>query len=214
MRYSTPEMIPHSGLTPAELRTLRSLKKPDQLQRFLDEEIAYNTEPDGPSCFSPRLVLRHTRGHCMEGALLAAAAFRVNGARALLLDLEAVRDDDHVLALYQVDGCWGAVAKSNYSGLRYREPVYRTLRELVLSYFPHYFNLQGERTLRAYSTRPIDLARFDSRQWMADEEPVWYIAEHLCWVPHTKIITPKQIRRLTRMDQRLFDAGLVGSIAH
>lgn len=207
-------MIPHSGLTAAELRTLRGLKRPDRLQRFLDEEIAYNTEPDGPSCFSPRQVLRHSRGHCLEGALLAAAAFRVNGARALLLDLAAVRDDDHVLALYQVDGCWGSIAKSNYSGLGYREPIYRTLRELVLSYFPHYFNLKGERTLRAYSTRPIDLARFDDRQWMAAEEPVWYIAEHLCYVAHTPLVTPKQVRRLTPMDRRLYDAGLVGRIQH
>lgn len=207
-------MIPHSGLTPAERRILRGLKRPDRLQRFLDEEIAYNMEPDGPSCFSPRLVLRHHRGHCMEGALLAAAAFRVNGGRALLLDLEAVHDDDHVVALYQVDRCWGAVAKSNYSGLGYREPIYRTLRELALSYFPHYYNRKGKRTLRAYSTRPIDLARFDERQWMSAEEPVWYIPEHLCTVAHTAVLTPKQIRRLTPMDRRLYDAGLVGGVPH
>lgn len=214
MRYSTPEMIPHSGLTAAELRTLRSLKKPDRLQRFLDDEIAYNTEPDGPSCFSPRLVLRHGCAHCMEGALLAAAAFRVNGHRALLLDLEAVRDDDHVLALFQVDGCWGAVAKSNYSGLRFREPVYRTLRELVLSYFSHYYNLKGEMTLRGYSTRPVDLARFDEQRWMESEEPVWFIPEHLCYIAHTRLLTAKQIRRLSRMDRRMFEAGLVGNVPH
>jgi hypothetical protein len=207
-------MMPHFGLTPAEHRALKALKKPHQIQRFLDDDIAYNIEPEGPSCFSPRLALRHGRAHCMEGALLAAAALRLQGHPPLLLDLEAVRDDDHVLALFQVDDCWGAIAKSNYSGLRYREPVYRTLRELVMSYFAHYYNLKGEHSLRAYSTRPIHLERFDHRNWMASEEHVWFIPEHLCEIHHTAIINAAQIRRLSPVDQRLFNAGLLGRVDH
>ncbi len=105
----------------------------------------------------------------MEGALLAAAALRVNGHPPLLMDLEAVRDDDHVVALYRERGLWGGIAKSNFAGLRFRAPIYRTLRELALSYFEHYYNLRGERTLRAYSV-PVNLARLDSQHWMTAEE--------------------------------------------
>jgi hypothetical protein len=125
-----------------------------------------------------------------------------------------VRDDDHVLAVFKSGAAWGAIAKSNYSGLRYRDPVYRTLRELVMSYFPHYYNLQGEKTLRAFSTRPINLARFDRQGWMTSEEPAWYIPVYLCEVAHTRLLTPAQIRRLPQMDRRLFDAGRLGGVDH
>jgi hypothetical protein len=198
---------------PDEARVLRALRTPDKLQRFLDEDVAYNTEPEGPSCFSPRCVLRYMRAHCMEGAMLAAAALRFHGHPSLLVDLEAVRDDDHVLAVYRVDGCWGAVAKSNYTGLRFREPVYRTVRELVMSYFDNYYNLKGERSLRAFS-RPVNLERFDKQGWITSEEPVWFIPEHLCVIPHTKLITPAQARRLTKLDKRSFDAGCLGRVEH
>ena len=204
----------HHGLAPAEWKLLKSLQRPDRIQRFLDDDVAYNLEPDGPTCFSPRQALRRMTAHCMEGALLAAAALRVQGHSALLLDLESVRDDDHVLAVFKSGAAWGAIAKSNYSGLRYRDPVYHTLRELVMSYFPHYYNLQGEKTLRAFSTRPINLARFDRQGWMTSEEPVWYIPEYLCEVAHTRLLTPGQIRRLPQMDRRLFDAGRLGGVDH
>lgn len=145
----------------------------------------------------------------MEGALFAAAALRLLGHPPLLIDFETVRDDDHVLAIYQRDGCWGSIAKSNYSGLRHREPVYRTLRELAMSYFEHYFNLKREKTLRNYS-RPINLARFDAIGWMTAEEDVWAIPEYLCVVSHTPLLTRTQIRRLTVVDDRIFAAGLAG----
>ena len=202
------------GLTPKEWKTLRALRRPHQIQRFLDDSIGYNIEANGETCYSPRLVLRHGVAHCMEGALLAAAALRLQGHRPLLLDLESVRDDDHVLAVFHDGTAWGAVAKSNYSGLRYRDPVYRSLRELAMSYFPHYYNLRGEKSLRAFSTRPVNLARFDRRGWMTSEEPVWYIPEYLCEVAHTPLLTARQIRRLPEMDRRLFEAGKFGSVAH
>src|ERR1035438_1953757 len=151
------------SFTPAELRVFYRLRTPHQIQRFLDEDLAYNKEPDGLTCYSPRLVLRKRMAHCMEGAMFAAAALRMLGHPPLLLDLESVHDDDHVLAVYRSRGHWGAVAKSNYSGLRSREPVYRSLRELVMSYFEHYFNLRREKTLRHYS-RPVNLRRFDRRE--------------------------------------------------
>ena len=198
-------------MTPSELAVLRELNRPEKIQEFLDMKVAYNTEPDGDTCRSPRRVLRHRLAHCMEGALLAAAALRVNGHEPLLLDLESVRDDDHVLAIFKVRGSWGAIAKSNYSGLRYREPVYRTLRELVMSYFEHYYNLEGEKTLRAYS-RPVNLRRFDRIHWMTMEEDVWAVPEYLVRVAHTRVLTPAQERSLSRMDRRLFEAGRLGGV--
>ena len=122
--------------------------------------------------------MRERKGHCLEGALLAAAALRINGRPPLLMDLEAVHDDDHVVAIYRERGLWGGIAKSNFAGLRFRTPIYRTLRELALSYFEHYYNLRGERTLRSYS-RPVNLARLDSRHWMTSEEDVWCVPEYL-----------------------------------
>jgi len=196
------------GLDPREMRTLKALKTPEKIQRFLDVDIAYNKEPDGDTIRSPRRVLRDRVGHCFEGALLAAAALRVQGFPPLLLDLEAVRDDDHVLAIFKQHGHWGAIAKSNYSGLRFREPVYRSLRELVMSYFEHYFNLAREKTLRNYS-RPVNLARFDRIGWMTAEEDLWAINDHLANLPHLPLLLNGK-RRLARVDDRLFAAGLAG----
>jgi hypothetical protein len=195
--------------TPAERAVFRRLSTPEKAQRFLDGELAYNKEPDGITCRSPRRVLRDLTAHCMEGALFGAAALRMMGHPPLLVDLEAVRDDDHVLAVFRLRGHWGAVAKSNYSGLRYREPVYRTLRELAMSYFEHYYNLRQEKTLRRYS-RPVNLRRFDSMGWMTAEEDVWAIPEYLCEIAHRPLLPPRLIARLGKVDDRLFAAGLVG----
>ena len=195
--------------TREEQRTLRKLTSPARIQRFLDHEIGYNMEPKGDTCYSPRLVMRHRVAHCMEGALLAAAALRLIGYRPLILDLEAVRDSDHVLAIYRHKGRWGAIAKSDYSGLRSREPVYRTIRELAMSYFEHYYNSKGEKTLRSYS-RPVSLRRFDRMNWMTVERHVWEIPNHLCDIPHTKILKPGMERAIARMDERLYRAGRLG----
>jgi hypothetical protein len=203
--------MPPDAFTSAERAVFRRLGTPGKIQRFLDE-LAYNKEPGGPTCRSPRRVLRDRTAHCMEGALFGAAALRMLGHPPLLLDLEAVRDDDHVLAIFQVRGHWGAVAKSNYSGLRYREPVYRTLRELVMSYFEHYFNLRQEKTLRGYS-RPVSLTRFDSMGWMTAEEDPWVVPEHLCDIAHTPVLPPGLVPRLGSVDDRLFAAGLVGRVS-
>ncbi|MFB3916953.1 MAG: hypothetical protein ACE14M_09490 [Terriglobales bacterium] len=197
------------GFTPRELRKLRALRTPFGVQRFLDSLPYHHAQ----TAWSPRRVLREGTAHCLEGAIFAAAALRVLGFRPLLWDLEAVRDVDHVLAVYRYDGHWGAVGKSNFAGLRFREPVHRSLRELAISYFDVYYNLLGERTLRAYS-RPVDLSRFDDRAWMTTEEPVWFIPEHLVEIKHTPLLTPYQTRRLNRLDARAKAAGLVGYSVH
>jgi len=191
---------------------LPRLTSPAKIQQFLDEEIGYNREPCGATCYSPQTVLRERVAHCMEGALVAAMALRKLGYPPLLVDLEAVRDSDHVLAVYRAHGRWGAVAKSDYAGLRSREPVYATIRELAMSYFEHYYNPAGEKTLRAYS-RPVNLSRFDrSLKWMTTRDEVWDILGHLCVVPHTRILAPPIERKLARTDARLYQAGRVGGV--
>jgi hypothetical protein len=201
--------MPTSPFDRAERAVFHRLGTPEKIQRYLDD-LPYDKEPRGPRCRSPRLVLRDQTAHCMEGALFGAAALRMLGHPPLLLDLEAVRDDDHVLAIFRVHNHWGAVAKSNYSGLRFREPVYRSLRELALSYFEHYFNLRREKTLRNYS-RPVNLQRFDALGWMTAADDPWFIPEYLCTITHTPLLPPVLIQRRRRVDDRLFAAGLAGS---
>ena len=195
---------------PRELAILRRLRSPERIQRFLDDEVGYNKEKKGPTCRSPRRVLADRLAQCLEGALFGAAALRVQGWEPLLLDLEAVRDDDHVLALFRQRGCWGAVAKSNYAGLRFREPVYRSLRELAMSYFEDYYNLDGEKTLRGYA-RPVNLRRFDRIGWMTAQEDLWAVSDYLFSIPHRPLLTTAVERRLTRMDPRSIAAGKVGA---
>lgn len=194
----------------SELRTLRRLRTPAGVQRFLDTEIAYNREEEGDTLRSPRRVLHDRLAQCIEGAVFAAAALRVLGHDPLVMDLEAVRDSDHVVALYRYRRHWGAVAQSNYAGLRFREPVYRTLRELAMSYFEHYFNPHREKTLRTYS-RPVNLKRFDRIGWMTAEEDLWAIPEYLCGIAHRRLLAPEMERVLNRMDDRLYEANCVGS---
>lgn len=198
---------PTFGFTSRELRTLRAYRTPGGIQRALDA-MPYHL---AGTAWSPRRVLHERTAHCLEGAVFAAAALRVLGFPPLVLDLEAVQDSDHVLAVYRMRGRWGAIAKSNFSGLRYREPVYRTVRELVMSYFEGYINLRGERTLRAHSP-PVDLTRFDRARpgWMTADAPVWWVAEHLVGVRHRPLLTPAIVRALNRVDRRSLDAGLVG----
>src|SRR6476661_1886245 len=196
---------PSSGFTAFELRTLRALKTPACIQKFLDElpyNLSYNAR-------SPKKVLQDRVASCLEGGIFAAAALRIIGFPALIFDLEAEQDTDHVVAIFKVRGHWGAVAKSNFTGCRYREPVYRGLRELAMSYFNIYFNLRGERTLRRYS-RPVNLARFDHLHWMTTEKPTWFIAEHLCDIPHISLLTLTMEKNLTRLDRRSMQGEMVG----
>jgi hypothetical protein len=197
--------------TRLERRLFSRLRTPMDVQRFLDEEISYNNETGGATCRSPRRVILDRTAQCMEGALFAAAALEAQGHPALLVDLEATRDSDHVLAVFRRGSLWGGVAKSNFSGLRYREPVYRSIRELAISYFEHYFNWRRERTLRAYS-KPVRLTRFDPIGWRTAEEDVWEIPMYLTTIRHNPILPPDAIPQLSRADRRIFEAGLVGTV--
>lgn len=194
-----------STFTRAELRLLQPLRSPERIQAFLDG-VGYSADP----CYrSPRSVLRDRKAHCFDGALFAACALRRLGQRPLLVDLRAVRDDDHVLAIFERRGHFGAVAKSNFVGLRFREPIFRTLRELALSYFEDYYNTDGEKTLRGYSV-PLDLRAFDRLRWMTEDGGLDAVARRLDEIRHYPLLSPAMVAGLARVDPRSYDAGLVG----
>lgn len=186
------------GLRADEFAVLRRLNTPHKIQAFLTA-LRQNFEPDGDSCRPVRLVLRSRSAHCIEGAMLAAAALWVHGEPPLLFDLRAQRDVDHVVALYRRNGCWGSLAKANGPMLRGRDPVYRTLRELAMSYFHEYVNRRGHKTLREYS-RPYDLRALAPALWVSGERDVWDLVERLDAHPHTPMLNARQVKTLTRQD--------------
>jgi len=195
-------------LTQNEEAVLSTLKSPFQIQHFLDE-MRYIAEERNRS---PLNVLRDGQCHCYDGALTAAAALRRIGFAPLVMELwpEPGTDDDHVLALYRVDGLWGAVAKSNYAGLRFREPIHRTLRELTLTYFEYYYSLEGVKTLRSY-TRPLDLSRYDSIHWETDESAVAVIEKRLHDLRRYPLLTSRAAAALSPVDKRTYTAGMHGT---
>ena len=186
------------GLTKAEFVVLRRLKTPERIQSFLFA-LKQNFEPDGDSCKAVREVLRTRRAHCIEGAMLAAAALWVHGEPPLVLDMQAERDFDHVVALFRRNGCWGAISKTNGPELRWRDPVYRTLRELAMSYLHEYTNKRFHKSLRTYS-RPFDLRALKPEIWVTGKGDIWEVPERLEELPHYRLVTRAQARRLTRLD--------------
>jgi len=190
-----------------ERAVLARLNTPHKIQAFL-LELPYSADE---SYRCPRSVLRDRTAHCFDGSLFAAAALRHIGYPPLIVDmLPNDRDDDHLLAVYKLKGLWGAVAKSNFSGLTYREPIHRTLRELVLSYFEQFYNVQREKTLRSY-TVPLNLRRFDSLNWMGSDDHLDAIATRLDEIRKISLITPSMVRRLSPVDERSYQAGLLGA---
>jgi len=189
-----------------ELRVLKGFASPMQIQAYLNR-LPYN---ERSTALSPRRVMQEGRAHCFEGALFAAAALRFLDFPPLVVDLAAKNDDDHVVALFRVNRLWGAVAKSNTTLLRFREPVYRTVRELVMSYFDLYFNTKGVKSLWSYS-RPVDLSRYDRRGWMTAEDDLHYIGDHLSALRHTKVVPDPQRRYFSPVDRDVQKAGFLGS---
>lgn len=194
-RYAKRE---HLGLTRAEFAVLRRLRTPEKIQRFLFD-LKQNFEPDGDSCHSVRVVLRDRRAHCIEGAMLAACALWVHGEPPLLLDLQAVHDFDHVVALFRRRGRWGAISKTNGIGLRWRDPVYRSLRELAMSWFHEYYNKRDHKTLRTYSV-PYDLRRLKPEQWVTATDGAWDVVDELEAVRHYRLLGSGQGKYIVRRD--------------
>lgn len=196
-----------NALNNQETNLMAEMNSPYKIQAFLDS-IPYSNE----SIYRcPLQVIRDRVAHCFDGALFAAAALRQMGFPPLILDMiPDSRDDDHLLALYKQEGHWGAIAKSNFVGLRFREPIFRNLRELVLSYFEQYYNIEREKTLRGY-TLPLNLKAFDRFNWMIKQEPLELIAQRLDEIKRFYLLTPKMIAALSSVDERLYKAGLQGS---
>lgn len=197
------------GLDDAEIEIFRRLNTPKKIQDFLNK-LKINFEEKGDTCMSPRMVLRTGKAHCIEGAILAAAILRFHGHEPLIVDFEATKDDfDHVIAVFKKQGYWGSIGKTNHAVLRYREPVYRDVRELVMSHFHEYFmNENGKKTLRTFS-KPVNLRRFDKEKWMTLEGDVWFINDYLAKIPHTKILTRSQIMNLRKADKIEIKAGKI-----
>jgi hypothetical protein len=191
-----------------ELEFIGHFKKPYDIQAFLDS-IPYNPNAE---CRSPRFVIADQKAHCFEGALFAAAILRELGYKPLILDMMAENDDDHVIAVFKAGKNWGAIAKSNTTALRYREPVYRSVRELVMSYFDFYFNTLGDKSLRSYS-KPVDLTRFDKRNWSRSDSDLEYIGDYLSAIHHYPVLTTEALSQLQRADQKLMDAVFLGANA-
>jgi hypothetical protein len=201
LKQPTPAAL---GLTAAEAKLLRPLNTPQRVQEFVIA-LPANFEPQGDTLHSVRNVLRHRRAHCIEAAFVAACALWLHGDPPLLMDLTAAKgDSDHVVALFRRDGCWGAVSKSNHAWLRWRDPVYRSLRELAMSYFHEYFN-NGRKTLRTYSTS-IDLRRFPSGMWITNEENCWDVGAAVDDARHYRLIAPAQMRWLMAPDATVMRA--------
>ncbi len=189
-----------------ELSILKKLDTPKKIQNFLDT-LKINFEPNGDTCKSPRVVLMEKQAHCIEGAMLAAVTLRMHGYKPLLVDLTATEKDyDHVIAVFKQNDFWGAISKTNHVVLRYREPIYKTIRELVMSYFHEYFDDKGRKTLRSYSN-PVSLSKFDKINWTTSEQDVWEIPNYLLEVPHKRILTKSQISSLRKADPLEIEAG-------
>ena len=194
-RYARREEL---GLTKAEFAILRRLSTPQKIQDFVST-LPQNFEPGGETCLSVRSVLAQRRAHCIEGAMLAALALWVHGEPPLLLDLTATRDYDHVVAVFRRAGHWGAISKTNPSVLRYRDPVYRTLRELAMSYFHEYANKRHQKTLRSWAG-PFDLRRMDPKLWVTNEKSCWEVGYRLDALRHWPLITTRQAKLLRLRD--------------
>jgi hypothetical protein len=194
--------------TKEEAKFLETLNDPDKIQGFLDT-VDYNPKYE---CKSPRWVMRKRSAHCFEGALFAAAALQFKGYKPLIVDMKSQNDDDHVLAVFKKDGYWGAIGKSNFTTLRYREPVYRDLRELIMSYFDFYFNMNGYKSLRSYSI-PLDLTVYNKLNWATTDDDLEYIGDKLEKIRHYPVLSENMIKNLKTASDVVVKAGLMGSKA-
>ena len=191
-----------------EEKIFRNLKTPQKIQDYLNS-LQFNFEKNGETCMSPRVVMEMKKAHCMEGAIFASACLEFNGAKPLILDLRVVKkpfDYDHVVAVFKKDGFFGAISKTNHAVLRYREPIYKSVRELVMSYFHEYYLENGQKTLREYSEL-LDLNRFNKLNWRTTEKDLFEIPEYLDKIKHYSILTPKQIKNLRKVDKIEIKAG-------
>jgi hypothetical protein len=199
------------GLTAREYARLKRLRTPERIQAFLNA-LPINHELHGETVHSVRSVLKHRRAHCLEGAFVAACAMWINGEPPLVMHLDCdISDHPHVVALFRRGRCWGAISKTNGVALRYRDPVYRSLRELAMSYFHEYADKKGRRTLRSYSGA-FDLRRIDPALWVSNGDDCWQVHDRLAALRHYPLIDGRQARRLSRRDP--FERRVAGIVQY
>jgi hypothetical protein len=193
------------GLTKQELKILKKLNTPIKIQNFLDT-LSMNHEKNGETYKSPRRVLKDKSAHCLEGAMLASLCLWIQGERPLIMDLKSETGDDHTVALYKINGYWGAISKTNHATLRFRDPVYKTARELALSYFHEYFDLKnGKKILESYS-EPFNMKKFDSK-WITTDEELFDLADTLDGSKHHRFYPAKNKKFLRKADKMEMKAG-------
>jgi hypothetical protein len=196
------------GLGTRDFDRLARLDSPQRIQAFLNA-IPINHELHGETVHSVRNVLRNRRAHCIEGAFVAAAALWIHGEPPFVMHLDCeLSDYPHVIALFRRNGAWGAISKTNGVALRYRDPIYRSLRELALSYFHEYSDKRGRRTLRSYSCA-FDMRRIDVTEWVCNEQDCWDAHDRLTELRHYPLVHARQLPHLSRRDpfeQRMADA--------
>ena len=186
-----------SVLTPPERRLFERLSSPQKIQAYLDT-LSVNFEASGETYMSPRRSIRAKTAHCFEGALLAAAALAYHGKRPLLLDFRTIpADEDHVVTLFRQNGYWGAISKTNHAILRYRDPVYETVRELAMSFFHEYLMWDGRKSLRAYS-KPFDLSKIAPERWVTADKELFWLVEALDKNRHFPTVPKKNLRLLRK----------------
>ncbi len=184
-----------------EIKIFKKLNTPKKIQDYINK-IPFNFDERHDSCLSPRKVLELNKADCIEGALLASVILEFHGHKPFVLDLRSIKkpyDYDHVVAVFKVDGFWGAISKTNHSVLRYREPIYKNIRELVMSYFHEYFLDSGRKTLREYSL-PINMNRFNKINWRTTEKSISKIMGEIDRIKHFKILNNKQEKNLRLAD--------------
>ena len=193
-----------------EIELFRKLDSPQKIQDYLNS-IPFNFQVKKVTFMSPRLVLKNKKAHCVEGAMLASAILEFHGWKPLILDLRSTEkpyDYDHVVSVFKLNGCFGAISKTNHAVLRFREPVYKSVRELAMSYFHEYFLDNGRKTLREYSDL-LDLNRFNKMNWRTTEKNLFPIPEYLDTVKHHSILTKRQIKNLRNADKIEIEAGKI-----
>jgi hypothetical protein len=207
------------GLSKERYKLLKRLNTAKKVQDFLDT-LPINHEKEGETYMSVMRTLDAGVAHCLEGALVAALSFWINGQKPLIMDLAAYNGDDHIIALYQVNGLWGAVSKTNHATLRFRDPVYKTPRELAMSYFHEYIHLKtGEKILERFS-KPIDLRKITLtdeyepmtkkqiiQEWVSDKEDLFWLAEAINEMPHEYVYPKTQKKYLRKGDKMELQAG-------
>ena len=196
------------GYSKTEVKLFKRLNSPKKIQDYINL-LPFNFDEGNDTCMSPRLVIKNKTAHCMEGAMFAAAALEFHGWRPLVVDLRSVKkpfDYDHVVAIFNQFGCFGSISKTNHAVLRYREPIYKSVRELVMSFFHEYYLENGKKTLREYSD-PVDLSHFDKINWRTTAEDLHVVPDYLDTVSHHQILSKEQIKNLRKVDPIEVRAG-------